>query len=216
MYPTNLINSYTIDSLLTTHHPYLATGDTIYLHVPFKVTSCDTGVGHFEFYTLCNLDTSARCNKLIYPTHVSVEPSITSPQLTISVDTLDNATYCPRAGKDSMRVKFIFTNNGTYSSDSICSGRADSLRIHLFCNTNAGHINPSTIRINNVLIDRTLYISTSFNPPYTVNNIDLTGYPAGITGQPFGPNTIQDLDGNGNADAIAEGNTFLCYGNICL
>ncbi len=99
--------------------------------------------------------------------------------------------------------------NGTYSSNSICSGRADSIRIHLFCNTNAGHIDSNNIRINGVLINRALYIHTYLSSSYTVNDIDLTHYPANpITGLAFGNNTIEDLDGNGYADAIAEGNTF--------
>jgi hypothetical protein len=202
---TNIIDSLTIDSLIG--HYYLQIGDTVFLHVPFSVKSCDSGNGHFEFYTLCPSDSTSPCNLIINPTHISIP--LGNPILYATTDTIDNATYCSEIGKDSERVKFMYINNpSTYFATPPGNGRADSLRLFLGCNTLSGHIDNMSIKINDVPISTT-YITTRTDGIYTLTEIDLTHYPANpITGLAFGNNTIQDWDGNGYADAIAEGDGF--------
>jgi len=202
--PSNIIDSLTINSLLGGGE--LVRGDTIYVHIPYQVESCDGGSGSFQFWTVCPLDTNT-CDSVSEATSVII--NVGNPLLATSVDTLDLASFCSKIRKDSSEVKFRYVNNGgSWYSNPPGNGRADSLRIYIGSTTAAGHIDTSTIRINNHRITGS-YITTRIDGFYTVNEINLVHYPANpTTGLAFGNNTIQDLDGYGYADAIAEKDTF--------
>jgi len=52
------------------------------------------------------------------------------------------------------------------------------------------------------------YITTYTSSPYNVYVVDLTNYPAGANGHPFGYNTICDMNGSNFADGLGEDSTF--------
>jgi hypothetical protein len=205
--PADTIDSLTIHSLTGGE---LIKGDTIFVHIPFIVQSCNDTRGVFQFYTVCPLD-SGVCNKYSDTTHV--DWTVGNPIFITKADTIDNASFCYKMWKDSSEIKFICINNqgswfGGIHPTPPGNGMSDSLRIYLATTAAAGHIDTSTIRINNVRISGTYITTYPYAGGLKVNEINLTHYPAGINGHPFGSNTIQDLFGNGYADEIAERDTF--------
>ncbi len=199
---TNHIDSTALASV--TPHWYLGVGDYVYVHIPFRVISCGAPGGHNEFWA----DTGHGHIEYVDDTTI-VKVNGFSPKLTAQIVTpLDSATWCRSVHKDTMTVRFRYTNTGL-SSVPLDTGeaRADSIRLYMFCNADMGHIDISTVKINGVSVSSVVSGYTSSGKNIYV--VDLPNFSAGPHGVIFGnKNTLRDWSGCGSASSLAEGGSF--------
>ena len=180
---------------------YLLPGDSIILHIPYTVIACGNDV--------TGKNTFMRDSSGIYKDTVIENNSINvetgTPLLAATAEVIDSGSFCTALPKHWCDVDFHYINNGTgyYPGDA----QADSLRIYMYCNTGTGTIDISSIKINGIAIS-SLYITSYVSSPYNIYVIDLTNYPAGVNGHPFGPNTLCDMNGSGFADGLGEDSSF--------
>ncbi len=205
LYNLDTVHNNIIDTNMiktATGKGYLKPGDSIIVHIPYFVKNCSNGAGSNIFF----LDSSGRHQDSI-PENTYVNVDFGKPFLVAAADTFDNATYCSSVARHTMEVKFKYTNTPSYEEGAPGNARADSLRLYLYWNSGMGTIDTTSIKINGVAIGSSYYQSYT-NLGMNIIVIDLTKYPAGKSGSPFGANTIQDLDGSGFADALADNNSF--------
>jgi hypothetical protein len=147
-----------------------------------------------------------------------------NPSLAVYLDTTimdtSRGSFCQANHKHTSFLQYTYVNSGHQNlSGPPGNARVDSLRIYLSNPINLAWIDTSTIKINGIHISNR-YVTNYASAGDTITVIDLTRYPAGSNGHPFGYNTICDLNGLGFADGLAEDSSFvltdtLIYDTLC-
>jgi hypothetical protein len=221
---TTFVMDQTIFSYFFSGATSLADGNSLYLHIPYKVTGCITPNaigGNYTFDWGCG---STSCRSTSAQTFVNVV--VGDPQLKVtSYDVSQNASFCSATSAASFPFGFTYTNTGvTVTNAPAGNARATGLKFYLFSTTTMGSIDPMH-----------LYYSDGVNPPILIpqsiitpissgNSLGYTTYeinfgalpvPGGMNGwDPFGPNSLADLNGDGWLDDLTEGGTLVITGNF--
>ena len=199
-------------------------GQTFYLHiafeVPWNVSStglCNSPIastGSYSFTVNCGL-TQTPCNNTTKTENTSVnvltdQPALQATALTGSAFT--NANFVPLSGHNSAQVGFQYINNGNslHQTPAGCA-KATDLILYLYSDNTFGTLDPNSFAINTFSISPS--IVTHYSNTYPQGNsdvwqIDFTQLPVGSSNiwNPFGSNTIADIDGK--VDDLKEGDSF--------
>lgn len=194
--------------------PVMPQGAYLYVHIPFKVTTCGASGGSYDFSWGCS---STACSTSHLVTNINVVHGNPLLQVYDNPGT-SNGTFCTSASTPTTAVmSYSYKNNGTVISGAPAgNAKAINLKIFLDAEVNFGTPNTSTMTLSNGaysfvvppgIISSTTYV---FGHTYTVYTIDFSALSIAAAGswQPLGPGSIADIDGDGFVDDIAEGSTF--------
>jgi hypothetical protein len=201
---------------------YLADHEEIYLHIPYKVVSCDNSSnGIFDFSIQCGTSTcqnqvqhsvisSSSATPIVHEGYVSTAAHAGNP----------NATFCAAAGGQNMQLDWQMQNvYAPPSGGPTGYGRMTDLELFLLVDNTFGEIDPATFSISGtsgsvavpaslVSVESTTFPTLDAAPtPHlgTVYKIRLNQLAvAGNNWAPLGTNSLADLDGDGFIDDMIE------------
>ncbi len=200
----------------------LADGNSLYLHIPYKVTGClspNTTGGKYIFSWGCG---STQCKSDTSKTFVNVV--LGDPQMKVTSFELNpEASFCPAASGASYQFGFHYTNNGvTVSGAPVGNAMATGLKINLFSTTSMGTIDATNLMFTDgihapVAIPTNIITSIpSSGMGYTTYEINFGALTVAQAGSwdPFGTNSLADLNSDGFVDDLAEGGSLVIEGNF--
>ncbi|HXC06899.1 MAG TPA: hypothetical protein VNZ86_19205, partial [Bacteroidia bacterium] len=220
---TSVVMDHTIFGYFFSGATTLADGNSLYLHIPYKVTGCtspNTGA-NYTFSWGCG---SAPCSSIPLVTTVNVE--VGDPQMRVtSYQNNTNASYCSAASGSSYQFGFEYTNMGTSISGAPAgNAMATGIKLYPFSTTTMGAVDPTSLYFSDgahtpIAIPQSIItpVTTGTGLGYTTYEINFGALtPAMMMNlwNPLGPNSLADLDGDGFIDDMAEGSTLLITGNF--
>jgi hypothetical protein len=186
----------------------------LYIHVPYKVTTCASGGGTYTFTWGCG---STVCSTTTVNSNINVvtgNPSVAVAALNPPVE----GTFCTSAGTTNSSVVFRYQNAGVpVAGAPFGNAKATDLKLYLYGEQSIGSLNTSTFKLvsgANILplAYPSSYITNSVvtysGKVYEIYELNLNNLTVALAGSwnPLGTaNTLADLDGDGNVDDMAEG-----------
>ncbi|HXB11843.1 MAG TPA: hypothetical protein VNZ45_07660, partial [Bacteroidia bacterium] len=190
----------------------LQPGQIIYVHIPFNVYQCyKNPVGSYTFTWGCGL---TNCSSQMLTTSINVEEG--NPVLAITYSSPFNTeTFCTSASpNNSGTISVTYTNKGTDNpSGEVGNGRAVKIKLYIGDATpSLGSIDPTSFVLSNPGYPSiNIYASfpSAIIPVGTLYEIDLSQI-AVQSGNwaPLGPNSLADLDGDGDIDDLTTTGQF--------
>ncbi len=194
--------------------------DSLYFHIIYKITGCQDSLDRLNFVLFCsNGSGSDTC----FPgVHISTSVAVLAGQPVINpslllphyLDSLSyHANYCNGADTQSVQLGLVFTNSGVDEvGGAKGNSRAVNLKVYLTSSNELGKIDTSSLRINGYHYSwPTGFLTKVPDLNYTMNPLGFTEWRIDFTkwlwscseSLPFGPNSLADLDGNGELDDLS-------------
>jgi hypothetical protein len=207
------ISGAAIQSLLSNPYPGIGPGDSLYVHIRFKVVNCSsTPNGSYVFSWGCG---PSPCQSITTTTDISSQAPLSSNLNVTTISTFNNSSYCP--GGVPVQMGFKYTNNGATitgpNAPPFGNAKIVDMKLYIAVTNEVGSVNPATFRINGnptplpngpgqvVELDGTYSAHDVWRIDLNLLSTSLFS----LNPSPYGINSLRDIDGDGFIDDLQEG-----------